>query len=157
MRLYFDANALIRAAESDDEVAGVLRALLASEASAVVTSELTFAEVLVGPMKRRRADSGDLSAVKFIAGYEALFGDATAVAAVPVTVDILRAAATLRAERTALKLPDAIHLATAIRSGCAALVSDDDRLGAAASDHLSICSFAPAELNALLTQTTSAP
>jgi predicted nucleic acid-binding protein len=128
MRLYFDANALIRAAESDDEVAGLLRALLA-EASAIVTSELTFAEVLVGPMKRRRADPGDLSAVKFIAGYEALFGDATAIAAVPVTIVILRAAATLRAERPALKLPDAIHLATAIRSGCAALVSDDDRLG----------------------------
>jgi predicted nucleic acid-binding protein len=46
----------------------------------------------------------------------------------PVSRDVLIEAAGLRAHRASIKLPDAIHIATARMSSCTFFVSDDRRL-----------------------------
>jgi predicted nucleic acid-binding protein len=49
---------------------------------------------------------------------------------VPVTRDILIDAARLRAQHLTLKMPDALHAATALASGAEFLVSNDTRFAA---------------------------
>jgi predicted nucleic acid-binding protein len=46
----------------------------------------------------------------------------------PVDRDVLIDGARLRSTRSVLKLPDALHCATAARHGCRAIVTDDRRL-----------------------------
>jgi len=79
----------------------------------IVVSSIALAEVLAGPLK---------------AGNEALANRYRRAMEmwqiVPVDADIAVLAARLRALH-GLRLPDAIHAATAISSGCAALVTHD--------------------------------
>ena len=49
----------------------------------------------------------------------------------PITRDVLIEAAAIRAT-TRMKLPDAIHVATAVTCGCSALLTNDERLRATA-------------------------
>ena len=55
--------------------------------------------------------------------YEKLLG-ATSISMQPITANILRAAARIRAA-TSIKTPDAIHAATALSSGCAQFITND--------------------------------
>lgn len=55
------------------------------------------------------------------------------VETVPLTTEVFRRAAELRADN-ALRTPDAIHLAAALVGGCSALWTNDDRLAKAAGD-----------------------
>lgn len=82
----------------------------------VVTSEITLAECLVKPF----ADK-DIFAVET---YMALLGEQPSLPVVPISRSILLSAAQLRAE-TKLKLPDAIHVATAKWAECSAFVTND--------------------------------
>jgi predicted nucleic acid-binding protein len=50
----------------------------------------------------------------------------------PVTRDVLMKAAQLRAANPSLKLPDAIHAATALQHGCTTFVTNDSRFTALA-------------------------
>ena len=52
MRLYVDSNVVIKAFEGGGAVRDFCAALFRGKAQ-VVTSELTLAEVLVGPLKKR--------------------------------------------------------------------------------------------------------
>jgi predicted nucleic acid-binding protein len=91
------------------------RALDAGHLS-VVTSALTWLEVLVHPLRDEDAD------------LQRAFGDALTRAGVrvePITLDILRAAARLRADVPSLRTPDAIHAATAQLTRCDVLISHD--------------------------------
>ncbi len=81
----------------------------------VVTSELTLLETLVAPL--RDADT------QLIAAYEQLLTK-TEVRMLPITTQVLREAANLRA-RFNLKTPDAIHAATALIHGCDLFVTND--------------------------------
>jgi predicted nucleic acid-binding protein len=92
-----------------------LQALDGNELAAC-TSELSLAECLVKPYAERNDQA--------IAAYLEMLSGRAPVAVVPITGAILLRAARLRAE-TRLKLPDAIHLATAIETGCATFLSDD--------------------------------
>ena len=76
----------------------------------VVTSELSFAELLVLPYRNRNTDNIDQ--------YIRLFSDRDRLDLIPVGRPILDIAAVLRATSGRLKLPDAIHLATACASNC---------------------------------------
>jgi predicted nucleic acid-binding protein len=82
----------------------------------VVSSELTLMETLVGPLR-----SGDTAQA---ARRENLWNRPN-VGLLPITEDILREAARLRATIPALKTPDAIHAATALLHGCALFVTND--------------------------------
>ncbi len=125
MRIYLDTNALIAALEGEDTVAELVRRLLESAAAgrtSFVTSELTLAELLVEPLR-----AGDVGRIEAILG---VFGSAAAFVVVPVDRTMLLGAADLRAAQSGLKLPDAIHLATALAHDCPFVLSNDRKLPA---------------------------
>lgn len=84
-----------------------------------LTSELTLAECLVRPL----ADK-NISAIKAYMGFLEGRPD---FAVIPVSRDILILAAQVRVD-TRLKLPDAIHAATAKTSDCAIFLTCDRRI-----------------------------
>lgn len=121
--VYLDANAFIYAVERVAPYAQALRPLFASIAAgdtSAVTSEITLAEVLVKPLQARDAELR----VEF---ESALAGPGLTV--VPVSRAVLVESAHLRAS-SRLKLPDAIHSATARLSGCDAFLTNDTGIGA---------------------------
>jgi predicted nucleic acid-binding protein len=87
----------------------------------LVTSSLTLLELLVVPFRtgdRRLADR-----------YEALLTRSRGVTLVDLTRDHFKAAAHLRATTT-VRTPDALQLAVALTTRCAAFVTNDRRLPA---------------------------
>ena len=122
-RIYLDTNVFIAAYETrgarSDHAWWILDAVEASEFLAV-TSELTLAEVLVGPLQ-----DGD----EELAGhYRDIVSSDDELDVAAVDRQILIEAAMLRSFSRSLKLPDAIHLATARIRHCDFIVSDDRRL-----------------------------
>ena len=120
--LYIDANILIYALESPDELGARARermARLDRHEISGVTSELTLAEVLPYPIGR-----GDREQVE---AYETLLTKGEGLTVLPVDRATLRLAGELRASHR-LHLPDAIHVATALRGGCSAILTNDDRM-----------------------------
>ncbi|QNM98818.1 type II toxin-antitoxin system VapC family toxin [Chitinimonas koreensis] len=113
-----DANVVIYLIEAFPEyyerVEAVLRAVVAADA-VLVSSELTLAEVLVQPLRQEQAAIAQAYDA-FLTGGE--------VELVPIDRTILRQAAALRAE-TRMKLPDALHIASAVASWCSWVVSHD--------------------------------
>jgi predicted nucleic acid-binding protein len=100
----------------------VLHAVIEGHPTAAI-SKLVLAELLVVPYRAQRPDVAS-KYVHYLESYPNL----TLVAP---GVEICRTAARLRGEVSALKLPDAIHLATAVASGATAFVTNDARLPAA--------------------------
>ena len=82
----------------------------------VVSIELTLLETLVGPMR-----AGDTLKVMFSANL----WNRPGAYLLPITQDILREAARLRAAIPGLKTPDAIHATTALLQGCTLFVTND--------------------------------
>lgn len=123
-KVYFDTNIFIYAIEDHDGYRDQVRALfkhLYEHNCQIVTSELTYAECLVKPLRENDETS--------IKNYEKNLIDSAAVYMNPVTLNVLRRAAIFRANY-ATKLPDAIHIATAIETGCTHVVSNDKQLPA---------------------------
>lgn len=122
-RIYLDANVFISAYENrgprSDSAWTILEAVEKGEFSAV-SSELTLAEILVGPIK----DGDD----KLASHYHDLFRSNEHFLVAPVERDVLIEAAALRGIVESLRLPDAIHVATARLKECKLIVSDDRRL-----------------------------
>lgn len=123
--VYVDTNLFISALEGPCAVSDHAWLILeAIEAGEIVgaTSELTLAEVLVHPLR-----CGD---ERLIESYEAMIASSPVFTVLPVGREILVAAARLRAVHAALRLPDAIHLASAQRMGADHFVTRDARLAA---------------------------
>ena len=122
-RVYLDANVFVAAFEHvgahSDHAWWIFRAIEAGEIAAG-TSEITLAEVLVKPLELGTTDLGD--------GYERMMVSGSNFEVLPVRRDILVDAATLRARRTSIRLPDAVHIATAQALSCGFFISDDRRL-----------------------------
>jgi predicted nucleic acid-binding protein len=122
-RVYLDTNVFISAYESlgprSDSAWSVLDSIERGDFSAV-SSELTLAEALVGPIR----DGDD----KLASYYHEIFRSNENFHVAPVERDILIEAAALRGIVGSLKLPDAIHVATARLQQCRFVVSDDRRL-----------------------------
>jgi predicted nucleic acid-binding protein len=127
-KLYFDANVFIYAVEGSEDIAGRLRTLfelLDRAVNLAVTSELTLAEVLPKANPIRRQNYLELIL------HSGLFD------LHPVTRDILMETANYRRIASASKpdlsnphasmpkLPDAIHVVTAVRAGCRRMLSFD--------------------------------
>ncbi|ABE40754.1 PilT protein-like [Rhodopseudomonas palustris BisB5] len=124
-RIYFDANALIYAIEGVDEVARDLHSLfgvLRQRAKMACTSEFTLAEVLpkANGVQRR--------------SYFTLMLHSGVLDLLPVTREILIETADYRKflarpsfdlQRSMPKLPDAIHIVTAVNAKCDTFVSFD--------------------------------
>jgi predicted nucleic acid-binding protein len=122
-RIYLDTNVFIAAYEArgarSDHAWWILDAVETGEFLAV-TSELTLAEVLVGPLQ-----DGD----EELAGhYHNIVASDDGLDVAPVDRKVLIEAAMLRSFSRSLKLPDAIHVATARIRDCNFIVSDDRRL-----------------------------
>lgn len=81
-----------------------------------IASELTLLELTVLPLRLGRQDIAD--------EYELLLTHFPHLELVPVSREILLEAAALRAAH-GLRTPDALHVATAVRSGASAIVTND--------------------------------
>lgn len=125
-RAYLDANVFIYGVEEVEPWVRVVQPVIEGLGTGIVdgvTSEITVAEVLVRPLREN-----DETGLRAFGRAVRSHGD---LAVAPVTRAVLVGAAALRAADPALKLPDAIHAATARQSGCGVLVTNDDRLGRA--------------------------
>lgn len=123
LRIYLDTNVFIDAFESGAAAVTRGRRVLdhvGAGGAIGVISELVVAELLVKPI-----ETGD---TEMQAAYEDLFESTGKIETHPVDRRVLTRAARLRAASRALKMPDAIHVATAQIQGCAAFITSDLRL-----------------------------
>ncbi len=131
-RVYLDTNFFILAFETFDDLAKKASLLLSQAkmlgAQRFVTTELTLAELLVVPHR-----NGDDALVRF---YDDMISESHWLDLRPVTRDVLISAARLRAANPARKLPDAVHVATAIACGCTHFLSSDKRIGSGPTEIL---------------------
>ena len=121
-KIYLDANVFIYAVEAIEEYAAAIDevfGLIDNGTISAVTSELTLAEVLAKPFEAGREDIAET--------YQHMLTPSAWLSIVPVERATLINAARLRAQLM-LRLPDAIHVATAVAAGCSALLSNDRRL-----------------------------
>lgn len=121
---YLDTNIFINAFEARDPVLQrALDGLFADIDTGITracTSLITRVEVLVRPL--REGQTG------LVRTYREVLSGAFDIVVLPVAVDIIDCAAQLRAARRGLRLPDAIHLATAMLCSCRYFVTSDKRL-----------------------------
>lgn len=121
-RIYLDTNTWIYALEGYSAFRPELTQLFGQIRAGTlrgVTSELTLAELLVKPFRDQDL-AQQTRYKKAIANRQNFF-------IVPVLRDLLIDAAEVRAN-TQLKLPDAIHAATALRTDCTTFVTNDRQL-----------------------------
>ena len=120
--VYLDSNALIYAVENvpifGDRLRAVFQRIDRGEWQGV-TSELALAEVLVKPL-RDRSEAIRLQ-------YVQLLDPTGGLTVPPASRAVLTRAAELRAAHGPLKLPDAIHAATALLHGCTTFLTNDAR------------------------------
>ncbi len=125
-RFYCDANVFIMAVEGHADSIGAAGSLLNAamdERCTAVTSLLTLGETLVVPLRFGQEAT--------IGSYRNLLGGGfPGVIVKGIEADTLEAAARLRAKHPRLKLPDAIHLATAQTAEVSWFVTNDTRLPA---------------------------
>lgn len=118
-KVYLDANIFIYSVEMiapwANELNDVFVGLKSSEFSAV-TSNLSLSECLVLPFKQNRQD--------LVQVYRKTFLSRSYLNVSPIDNDVLIFAANVRAQSN-LKLPDAIHAATALMQQCTALLTND--------------------------------
>lgn len=123
-RLYLDSNVFIYAFEAQPgplrQATGQLLRWVWGGASTAGTSLLARAEVLVRPLRLRQAELADR--------YRSLLSGAAPVTIFALDRQVVDAAAELRADYPALRLPDAVHLASALRAQCDVFVTGDQRL-----------------------------
>jgi predicted nucleic acid-binding protein len=121
-KIYLDANVFIYALEGFPEFRKVLTELfLAIDDNKVqaITSELTLAEVLVKPLRDNN--------LPLIEVYKQATESGAGLSVVSVSRSVLIEAAMLRAT-TKLKLPDGIHVATALQTECKLFLTNDERI-----------------------------
>lgn len=119
-RVYIDTNVFITAMEGEGDTREMLPDLFlvdSSRAPIFVTSELTFSELVVKPYKEQND--------QLIDQYQNLILTSDWLNVVPVEMPILHYAAVLRAQYPSIKLPDAIHLSTAVGMSCSHFLSND--------------------------------
>jgi predicted nucleic acid-binding protein len=133
-QVYLDTNVWIYALEAFptyvQELTTLLQAIDQGNLLAV-TSELSLAEVLVKPIQNQNVSQQNL--------YKQALSTTPNLQVVPVQRDILIEAAQLRASIN-LKLPDAIHAATAIRTQCSSLLTNDQKFQSVPGLHIILLS-----------------
>lgn len=120
---YLDANLFIYAVEGIlpyVETVGPLFRAVAEGHIRAVTSELTLAETLVVPVREGN--------VLRQHAYRQALRTHGGLTVLPVSRAVLIEAAQLRAVSPVLKLPDALHAATARQTGCEVFLTNDGRI-----------------------------
>lgn len=120
-RVYLDTNIIIYAVEGYEAHAARIKHVLQGMTKGTltaVTSDLSLAEVLVKPERDRNQKLEEVYR-QFLLPTESFRNCA-------VSREILEAAAGIRAN-SALKLPDAIHFASAIDQDCDSFLTNDER------------------------------
>lgn len=133
-RAYLDACIAIYYVEKDAALAPAIEAGLFppdGNGPSAAYSDLVRLECRVSPLRR-----GDQ---ELLARFDAFFGVADMVK-IDLDQAVFDLATELRANH-AVKTPDALHLAAAIRGGCDAFWTNDDRLRRAAGNHLAVIVF----------------
>ena len=118
-RVYVDTNILVYFFEKHPEWFAEVMPLFEMAARgevALVTSEFTVAELLVRPFSLGRSD--------IVVGYKRFLKEEDIIELVPLSLDVLEAAAASRASLGGT-LADAMHVATASIAGCSMFVSND--------------------------------
>jgi predicted nucleic acid-binding protein len=121
--VYLDTNVFIHLLNQTPGLSGPCLQLLDACAQGEirgVTGDLTLAELLVQPLRRNDA--------RAVATVRELLIDDGAVTLLPHDRSCFERAAALRAQH-GLKMPDALHLATALQAGAGCFVSNDPQLG----------------------------
>lgn len=120
-RIYLDTNILIMLGETSDAAGEAIRRIMAAHGEArpplFVTSELTLSELLVVPYRDRNETLSGF--------YRRVLAGEVWLRTEPVSSQVLEAAAVLRAARRSIKLPDAIHTATAMATACSHFLTND--------------------------------
>jgi predicted nucleic acid-binding protein len=140
--VYVDANILIYIVEGNKALASELKQIVEALDAGVlqaVTSELTLAEVLIGPLRTRDQEVADT--------YRALLRSSKVLRTVPVSAAILERSAAMRCN-SMTSLPDAIHLATAELAGCKYFLTEDRQLRVTQP----LLAVGAADLNAVLAE-----
>ena len=123
-RLYVDTNVFIDLFERSDELSSLLAELFlvdrAGKEPFLATSELTVAELLVDPYGRE-----DDHLIQMYDNWTITNNHLTVGS---ISRDVLRYAAVLRSRHKGVKLPDAIHLSTAVVMRCSHMLTADTRL-----------------------------
>jgi predicted nucleic acid-binding protein len=118
-KVYLDANIFIYTLEGmepwADLLSDVFAGLTTGELSAV-TSSLSLSECLVLPFKQNKNE--------LVAVYREALLPSHYLTTAPIDDRVLISAANIRAQ-TGLKLPDAIHAATALTQQCTAMLTND--------------------------------
>jgi predicted nucleic acid-binding protein len=133
-RIYLDVNIWIYALEGYSAFAQELALLFQNIDQGLltaVTSELSLAEALVKPVQDQDITLQEI--------YKQAISTRSHFLVTPIGRDILIRAAYLRAV-TGLKLPDSIHLATALQYQCTTFLSNDQRFQAISGIHTVILS-----------------
>lgn len=127
MLIYLDTNVFVQALEGMNALSETIWRLLERAErtrNSLFTSELSLAEVLVKPLERCEATLAQR--------YLDLIQSRAGLVVAPIDRSILILAAHIRKDALArdrsVKLPDAIHLATAEQNRCEIIVSGDRRL-----------------------------
>ena len=119
-KVYFDANIFIYTLEAvepwDVQLNDVFSGLLAGEFTAV-TSSLSLTECLILPFRRNNMELVKTFREAILPSYY--------LDVVPISDKILLSTANIRAQKN-LKLPDAIHAATALTQKCTTLLTNDE-------------------------------
>jgi predicted nucleic acid-binding protein len=85
----------------------------------VITSMLTLTEVLTMPLIKKQSH--------YVNEYRAMLLNTQSILSIPVDSVVAERAAELRA-KYGLKTPDALHIATALETGCHAFLTNDMKL-----------------------------
>ena len=139
-RVYLDTNVFVYALEEHPTYAPALAELFdAIDAGTLhaVKSELALGEGLVKPFM-----DGD---VRLQAAYQDAIRESSSLHVAAVSRQVLVGAARVRAENPSIKLPDAIHDATAQQEACDTFLTNDVRLRQLPGLHVVLCSEAIAE------------
>jgi predicted nucleic acid-binding protein len=124
MKVYLDTNVFVALVESAD--AALQEAIWGLFSSSehmnldLVTSELSLAELLVKPF--------ELGSDALASAYLDILQPVKRLYVVPVTREVLLAAAQIRSVEKSIRLPDGIHLATADHQSCNVFLTADRAL-----------------------------
>lgn len=133
-RVYFDTNIFIYIFEGSPEYQNIVKPIIELaelEEIEIFTNEITLGELLVSPFKNQQDDIAET--------YMQALNNPDFVTLEPTTQNIHVEAARIRAAH-GMKYPDAVHIASAVHSGCDMFLTNDRKIKAIPDLEMVYCS-----------------